>query len=264
VKLRQLRNRRREDEDTGLWQLSFADMVTLILAFFIVVVSISKVDLARYERVAQSMEKAMGPKETRAKEEKRPGQGNWSKLGEALERRNSDAPEDNSRVVRAISEEEIRAHHQKLETLDSIVDDLQFQLALDLDSITLERRESSVSVSLLGGIFFQPGSAALTDKAMLLSIVAEVLSGLPYKVTVEGHTDNTPISTPAFPSNWELSAARAASVARFLIHQGINSRLVKIVGYGDTRPRVPNLDPDGNPLPENQKLNRRVVILIEP
>ena len=84
-----------------------------------------------------------------------------------------------------------------------------------------------------------------------------------YAITVEGHTDDTPIHTAQFPSNWELSTARAAAVVHFLLDQGIPARKLRAAGYADTFPKLPNRDADGNPIPENQAQNRRVVIKLE-
>ena len=109
------------------------------------------------------------------------------------------------------------------------------------------------------------GSAELTSKAVfLLREVADALAGAPYAVTVEGHTDNIPIRSKMFPSNWELSAVRASSVARFLIFHGIDSNHVKVMGLADTMPLLPNTNAQGRPIPQNQVQNRRVVIVLTP
>ena len=84
-----------------------------------------------------------------------------------------------------------------------------------------------------------------------------------YSIDIEGHTDDAPISTPQFPSNWELSSARASAVARFLIGRGIKPERISVIGYADTKPKVPNRNAAGNPIPENRQENRRVMVRVE-
>ena len=105
----------------------------------------------------------------------------------------------------------------------------------------------------------------MTRKALdLLGIITRPLLDIPYKITVEGHSDNIPIQSTQFPSNWELSSARASAVARYLIAQGFPKEKIQVVGLADTRPLVPNQDDNGDPIPENQSRNRRIVILVTP
>jgi len=84
-----------------------------------------------------------------------------------------------------------------------------------------------------------------------------------YQITVEGHTDDTPINTSRFPSNWELSTARASAVVHFFLDQGIPALKLRAAGYADTFPKAPNRDSNGNAIPANQTQNRRVVIKME-
>ena len=84
-----------------------------------------------------------------------------------------------------------------------------------------------------------------------------------YQITIEGHTDDAPISTAQFPSNWELSTARASAVVHYFLEQGIAAQKLRAAGYADTFPVAPNRDSAGKPIPENQARNRRVVIKLE-
>jgi flagellar motor protein MotB len=115
--------------------------------------------------------------------------------------------------------------------------------------------------------FFASGDATLSaaGEAILRDASIKLKSDefKDYEITVEGHTDDTPIHTAQFPSNWELSTARAASVVHFLLDQGIAAQKLRAIGYADARPKVPDRDADGNPIPENQAQNRRVVIKLE-
>ncbi len=79
-------------------------------------------------------------------------------------------------------------------------------------------------------------------------------------IQVEGHTDDTPVSNAQYPSNWELGGGRAANVVRYFIAQGFPAAKLRAVSLGETQPKAPNRDANGNPIPANQDLNRRVVI----
>ncbi|GMT41658.1 MAG: chemotaxis protein MotB [bacterium] len=108
-----------------------------------------------------------------------------------------------------------------------------------------------------GDFFFTPGSAdLLPDTVLFLKKVAAIIKTIPLKVLVEGHTDDVPIKTPRFPTNWELSTARAATVVRYFIEEeNIDPKRFIVAGYGEFKPRFPLV-------PENRPKNRRVEIVI--
>lgn len=116
--------------------------------------------------------------------------------------------------------------------------------------------------------FFTSGSADLSDSGarILQEVIDKNLKAdnlQDFQITVEGHTDDVPIRTLQFPSNWELSTARAAAVVRFFIDHGISPQRLRAAGYADSKPKTPNRDAANNPLPDNQAQNRRVVIKLE-
>jgi chemotaxis protein MotB len=123
------------------------------------------------------------------------------------------------------------------------------------------------ALQMSSNTFFAPGSATLTDDGIkVLGNEVAVLKSSKYReyeITVEGHTDDMPVGNSVFASNWELSAARASAVVHFFIDSGIAPFKLRAAGYADTYPRVPNRDAHGNPIPENQAKNRRVVIKLE-
>lgn len=126
------------------------------------------------------------------------------------------------------------------------------------DDVEITTRPGAVSLEIRDSILFAPASAALSaDGLALLAQLAGVLRTLPYSLSVEGHSDNVPIHTRQYPSNWELSAARAASVTRALIEQGVTPARVRAIGYGDTRPRSENLSAEG------RARNRRVTFVLQ-
>ena len=127
--------------------------------------------------------------------------------------------------------------------------------------------DRGISFEFKSAKMFAPGSAQILETGVaLLDRVAQMVTFMgydDYKVEVQGHTDDVPINTAQFPSNWELSAARAAAVVRFLVSRGVEATRLVAVGYGDTKPKVPNRDESGQPIRENQAANRRVEIEIE-
>ena len=115
--------------------------------------------------------------------------------------------------------------------------------------------------------FFDSGSATLSapGESILRDMAVDLKSDRfkDYQITVEGHTDDAPISTARFPSNWELSTARASAVVHFFLDQGIPAMKLRAAGYADTFPKAPNRDANGTAIPQNQSQNRRVVIKLE-
>jgi chemotaxis protein MotB len=116
--------------------------------------------------------------------------------------------------------------------------------------------------------FFTSGSADLSAEGqkLLQAMIDDHLKKddmKDYQITVEGHTDDAPIHTAQFPSNWELSTARAASVVRYFVGHGVEASRLRAAGYADIQPKVPNRDPSGAAIPSNQAQNRRVVIKLE-
>jgi chemotaxis protein MotB len=123
--------------------------------------------------------------------------------------------------------------------------------------VRVRRTDSWVAVDISTDILFGSGVARLSPAALAaLQRLADVLKTFPNAVRVEGHTDDRPINTAAFPSNWELSAARAASVVHLFMDRGIAAQRLAVVGYGEFRPTMPNATPAG------RNANRRVEVLI--
>lgn len=215
-----MKRRRHEDEDTDAWLITFADMVTLLLCFFIIMFAISTPDGQRMKQVAEALRK----------------EGFYSDAG----------------VI-----------NDPYETLKQ---DLSLALgASGYDQfIAISEQDDAVTMELASSSFFERGSAKFSKQGVpALELLAKQLMPLANKdiyIEVEGHTDDTPIATEQFPSNWELSAARATNVVRYFIAQGFPANKLRAVGMGDSYPKAPNRDATGNPIPANQELNRRVVV----
>jgi len=214
------RTRELEEHVEEDWLISYADMVTLLMAFFLTMMSISKVDMSLFEQMKKGLRSEIG----KEKEVKTP-------LAE---------------------------------------------IKHDLDSLlTQEKKAGSVAIQLghegivmefSSSAFYSVGKAEFNPEAKdILDKVSGAIQNITYykfQIDVEGHTDNVPIQSLQFPSNWELSVARATTLVKYLIAKGIGAERLKAAGYADTKPKVPNLDGQGNPLPENQAKNRRIVVRI--
>ncbi|WP_320173681.1 OmpA family protein [Maridesulfovibrio sp.] len=221
----------------GGWALTLADMMTLLLCFFVLLLAIADVDQKKYKDVSDSLASAMGvpvpPK------------------GEA------DTFEGAPVARRVISEQQRNIFEMQLEMARLV--------GRESDALKIKMRPDSVAIILKGGFFFPSGQADLTSGARrVLGKIAPTLAKSPYQVVVEGHSDNIPISSKQFPSNWELSSARASAVARYLLDNGFSKNRIKVLGMADTAPAYPNEDDNGNAIPANQKRNRRVVLLVYP
>ena len=144
-----------------------------------------------------------------------------------------------------------------------IVDMLKSQGRADIE----QRGDRITTLAISSAAFFDSGSAALNEagQSILRDVAVDLKSDKlkDYQITVEGHTDDTPINTSRFPSNWELSTARASAVVHFFLDQGIPALKLRAAGYADTFPKAPNRDANGNAIPANQSQNRRVVIKME-
>ena len=148
-------------------------------------------------------------------------------------------------------------------SLPAVVDRLKSQGT----AVVEQQGDRITTLQINSAAFFGSGNAALSGagKSILLDVAVTLKSSdfAAYHISIEGHTDDTPISTAQFQSNWELSTARAAAVVRFLLEQGISAGKLSAAGYADTFPVAPNRTPDGMVIPENQTRNRRVVIKLE-
>ena len=203
-------------EGEGSWILSYGDMMSLLLCFFIVIASISTVNQQALEEVSSSMAKGIKKKHTKP--------------------------------------------------LKAVVDDIKKIVKeenLEKD-MSVDIGPQGAEIKFAGQSLFESAEAEINKSAYsILKKVSTVLQkedARGYYVIVEGHTDNVPIQSEIFPSNWELSSARASSVIRYFNETGIKPSRCKAIGYADTRPEAPNADATGNSLPLNQSKNRRVII----
>jgi len=212
------------------WLLSYADMITLLMAVFIMMYSMSLLDIAKFQNFAASAKGAFGAFEG--------GAERISPVGEL-------SPTGGEKPF-------------GLET--GLAEVKAFVQAQGLgESVSVRLTEEGLQIIMTDPVLFDLGRADLHPKAYpILDEIASIIKKLPgHQVRVEGHTDNLPISTPEFPSNWELSTRRAVNVLRYFVERHrIEPWRISAVGYGEFRPRYPNTTPRG------RALNRRVEIVV--
>ncbi|ADU31513.1 flagellar motor protein MotS [Evansella cellulosilytica] len=246
-----IRRRRQGNTEKGApkWMVTFSDLMTLILVFFVLLFSMSVVDGQKFQAVAESFQ-------DRALFEFYPSLIPFDNPAE--DRDTKDDPFDNEvDPFENFLDSKKEENNQQLD--DLLVEVLDFLEANNLyESISASRDDRGVVLVLQEQVLFESARAELiSDATAFLDKVGTLIESVPNPIMVEGHTDSRPIETFQFPSNWELSGARASSVIRYLVdnHDLDQSRFVS-VGYGDTRPIAPNTTN------ENLQKNRRVVIVI--
>jgi len=224
------------DAGGGLrWLLTYADMITLLMAFFIMMYSISVISMEKFSKAAASFRAEFGPA--------RGSQGGGGR--EILPR-----PGAAGASLPAL-EEDVQSVKEQLE---------QYVKANQLEDIihTSQEARGLVITLVSDNLLFPVGDAQLRAPALtILDKIARLLRDLPNLVVIEGHTCSLPISTPQYPSNWELSAARASAVVRYLVERWrIDPIRLAAAGYADSRPVASNEREQG------RALNRRVEIVI--
>lgn len=222
------------------WLVTYADMITLLLGLFIMLYAISTLDIQRFKALVEEFQALFAGGGTSIVS----GGKGILRLG---------APESQRPLVVPLIPGKKPEMHDEEEALERFVE--RKKLA---DKVLIHREERGLVVSLLtDGIFFERGSAELSEEAKeVLRGIAPILKSSDRLIRVEGHTCDLPIHTSRFPSNWELSVARAVAVVRYLTWLGVPPQRLSAVGYGEFRPMFPNTSE------ENRRLNRRVDIVL--
>ena len=229
---------RGDSSDDNAWLETYADAITLLMAFFVVLLSLSKTDVAKYERVSKAIRAEISHEPTPVLEQPNIPEVASPSVGE--KEGGSEGVDD--RLATRI--EPIAKH----------------------ENVTVQSTSEAILIEFSGTLLYDTGSAVLRKKA--LPVIDEVTQSLleitdtEYDVIIEGHTDDVPVGLSVFPSNWELSSARATSIVRRMLEKGVEQGSVSASAFADTRPLVPNVDENGKGLPENRAKNRRIVIRI--
>jgi chemotaxis protein MotB len=217
-----------EPENTDRWLLTYADLITLLLGLFVILYAMSNIDATKYTALVNAFGDVFG--ETPV--------GRGAGIAGGIQPPINVMQSDRNRIDNEIRE--ALQHHS------------------ESGAITISNNARGVTIHIAEGLLFESGSADLKPSAAAaLDTIAGVLARFPNDVRVEGHTDNVPISTSAFPSNWHLSVARALNTAYYLVTKhGLKQERVGVVGYSEFQPLAPNTSVD------NRARNRRVDIVV--
>lgn len=235
------RKKREAEKGAPKWMVTFSDMMTLILVFFILLFSMSVIDAEKFRAVAESFQQRQV----------------LDFLPSAIE---FQSPEEDTGEQKNDPFDQGEYGGERQNSMDELLEEVQEFLESNelTELISVTRDDRGVVLVLQERTLFNTAEAdILPDAGPFLDKVGTLLETIPNMVKVEGHTDSRPISTYRYPSNWELSGARASSVIRYITDRhNVEPKRFIATGYGDTRPVVPNTTV------ENLQLNRRVVIVI--
>ncbi len=216
-------------EGAPAWMATFSDMATLLLTFFILLLSFATMDIVKFRDAMGSIQQALG----------------FMPVGTGMFQQSSSPANFDLPVSKGAG----GVNQQLSNDIKEMIEERGLQ-----DDIDFESTPRGVILRVKGRLFFPPGDASLKPEAYpILDRIAELIKKFPYRVSIEGHTDNIPIKSAKYASNWELSMARALSVLRFLTKsKGIDPKKLSIAGFADTKPIAPNDTPEG------RAKNRRV------
>lgn len=288
------RKKHEEHENHERWLVSYADFITLLFAFFVVMYSVSAINEGKFRVLSDALvaafrsqaksiepiqigEPAKAPKTLDSREKiparpmlvtppvlPQPVQPSAANVpirqGENMQKAEAGAPVSAQAKKQADAQAKKQAETQA-RGLEKIAAQLESDLAelikRDLIEVRRDKHSLWLEVEIKASILFSSGSASLEPAALPpLQRIAGVLRGHNYPIQVEGFTDNRPISTLAFPSNWELSAGRAASVVHLFMKSGVDPGRMAAIGFGEYRPAADNKTEEG------RRKNRRVVLVI--
>lgn len=237
------------------WAIPYGDLITLLLAFFVVMYAISTVSESKYRVLSSALSDAFrGP----------PRSITPVQPGEVIPQRVNQPQHLDIRPplplrplpLNHLASTWMKQEAVKQELSDSLSRALEEQLKAG--EIGINQVEDGVEISIASDFLFASGSAEVAKNAGgILTQITAALQDSVLPLRVEGHTDDVPIRTTQFPSNWELSAARAAWVVRQMTSEGIDPRRLSMLGYGEFKPRA------GNETDAGRRANRRVAIIIE-
>ena len=208
------------------WLATYADAITLLMAFFVMILHFKDYDAIEKQQAAEAIRESMG-----------------------------------------VAQNIVQSYEESLFYLMNVAVNIVETSGVPKEDYSIEFDEEGLVMEFMGKTFFEPASVKLTKKSLeIVSNLAEELRTEKYQlfsIEVEGHTDDSPISSKYYPSNWELSAARAAAVVSKFVTAGIQPIRMKASGFADTKPKLPNRDMFEEPIQENMSANRRVIIRLK-
>jgi chemotaxis protein MotB len=227
-----------DGSDEKGWLITYADLMTLLLVFFILLYSISTLNLEKFKHAIRSIQVSFG--------ETNPRVGLMDLVN---------VPESKDQNFTIEDMTGLRAREQEmLESLNEAISDKN-----QSDNILVYAKDGKITIQVRGAVLFSSGSAEFNGIAKpILDEIVNIIQSYPeYGANIKGHTDDVPIETTQFPSNWELSAVRATTVLKYLIAAGVDPHRLTATGYGELLPLVPN------DTAEHRATNRRVEFVLE-
>jgi chemotaxis protein MotB len=220
--LKSMQHPPRTHRDPAVWLTTFNDLITLLMVFFVLLFSMGSLDADRFAVFQKGLQNAMGVLEG-----------------------GMNAPQG------------MVSDYQRSLLDRDLLEGQNFLKFSRSEGLEAEYTRKGIRITLRDELLFRSGSAKITEEGhRLLNTLAAVIRPMQRHVRIEGHTDDRPISTLRYPSNWELSTARAVNVLTYLLQGDLDPVLLSAAGYGSCRPRVPNDSQD------NRALNRRVEIIL--
>jgi len=268
------RHKKHEDHvNHEAWAIPYGDLITLLLAFFVVMYALSSVNEGKYRVLSDSLVAAFRapPKSLEPVQIGEPNRSQGSadvKLTRTLVPLEIDnvVQLDNQTVERSREWEAMRAMGMLPEEIDETMAGIrelteligkELEELVAADDVRLRASNFWLEIEINSAVLFPTGSSHLTEMAKpIVARLGQILAPTNSRIQVEGHTDNVPIVTPEFPSNWELSAGRAATVVRLFAAAGVDPHRMAALGFGEYQPAT------GNDTLEGRAANRRVVVVV--
>ncbi|MBP6492566.1 MAG: OmpA family protein [Clostridia bacterium] len=239
-----------EHDNSERWLLSYADFITLLMIFFVIMYAMSNVDAQKYEQLSQSLEGALAPTGLGGTDSGGQSSGGGINTSEA-------ALAAAAAAAAAAADGKTDKIDPELMAAAAEIEKMIKEKGLQ-DKVSVSVQERGVVVGLMNTVLFESGSSAIKPDAVpTLVAIGQIANGVHNYIRVEGNTDDVPQSSPQYASNWELSVGRATEVLKLMIDQsGVAPDKISAVGYGQYRPSVPNTSP------ENRARNRKVDVVI--
>lgn len=246
------RKKKHEDHVDESWLIPYADILTLLLALFIVLFAASELDSKKFEAISKSFNSALqggtGILQFDSAVEAIDETAQIPKMGEA------ESPEENQ------NEMTLEQDQKELRELQKVIEGYIKEKGLS-PRLQTELSKQGLLLTITEGVLFAPGNAEVVGEARTIAeeISHLIVTDLPRQIAIEGHTDNHPIHTEKYPSNWELSSSRSINFMKILLENGkLDPKKFSATGYGEYQPI------DTNDTPEGRAKNRRVEVLILP
>lgn len=224
------------------WLITYADLITLLMIFFVIMYSMSNIDAKKYQDLAQSLTSTFVPANITGGG----GGGGGDSIGVGEDEEGPPEEPDDGDII----DPELQAAADQIKQLLE-------EHGLE-SSVSVNVRERGVVIGLMNTVLFEPGSTRIKSEAISTLVdIGKIAKTLDNYIRIEGNTDDVPMNTPQIPSNWELSVLRSTEVLKLLIEEsGISPEKISAVGYGEYRPSYPNTSA------ENRSKNRKVDIVL--